>query len=58
MNLTKGGLAARDRWVLGACRKAGLPVAITMAGGYARDIDDIVDINLQTLRTGIEARRS
>ena len=48
--LTKGGLAARDRWVLQRCHQEGLPVAVVMAGGYAREVEDIVDIHLQTVR--------
>lgn len=48
--LTKAGLAERDRQVLQACRQRGLPVAITMGGGYAPDIEDIVDIHAETVR--------
>ncbi len=47
--LTKDGLARRDELVLATCRDAGLPVAITMAGGYAREVDDIVDIHFRTV---------
>ena len=43
------GLAERDRRVLALCRGAGLPVAITMAGGYAEDVDDTVNIHYQTV---------
>jgi acetoin utilization deacetylase AcuC-like enzyme len=50
LSLTKAGLAARDRFVLETCRDAGLPLAITMAGGYARDIADTVDIHFETVR--------
>ncbi len=50
MNVSMAGLAERDRIVLGLCREAGLPVAVTMAGGYARDVDDIVAIHVQTVR--------
>jgi acetoin utilization deacetylase AcuC-like enzyme len=35
LNLTKPGLAARDRLVFERCRQASLPVATVMAGGYA-----------------------
>ncbi len=49
LSLTKAGLLDRDRMVLEACRAAGLPVAITMAGGYARNIVDSVDIHFQTV---------
>ena len=48
--LSQEGLAARDRHVLERCRAAGLPMAITMAGGYAREIEDTVTIHLQTVR--------
>ncbi len=54
LKLTFAGLAERDRRVLDACRRRGIPVAISMAGGYGRVIDDSVAVHLQTLR---EARR-
>ena len=47
--LSKRGLAERDRMVFEYCRGAGLPVAISMAGGYARDIADTVDIHFATV---------
>jgi acetoin utilization deacetylase AcuC-like enzyme len=50
LKLSKEGLAERDRRVLGACRDAGVPVAVTMAGGYARDTGDTVDIHVATVR--------
>ena len=50
MALTKQGLAERDRFVLAFCRKHRRPVAVTMAGGYGRDIDNTVDIHVETVR--------
>lgn len=47
--LTKAGLAERDRLVFAACQRAGVPVAVTMAGGYARHVEDTVDIHVQTV---------
>lgn len=47
--LSKTGLAARDRLVLERCRDAGRPVAVAMAGGYADDVSDIVDIHATTI---------
>lgn len=49
LSLTKAGLAERDRLVFGYCRSAGVPVAVTMAGGYARQINDTVDIHAHTV---------
>jgi acetoin utilization deacetylase AcuC-like enzyme len=56
--LTKQGLAKRDRIVFTALKKQGLPVAVTLAGGYAPDIQDIVDINLQTVKTALQFETS
>ena len=56
--LTKPGLAERDRQVLAACERHGLPVAVCMAGGYAPDVRDIVDIHEATVRlAAAQARR-
>lgn len=49
LKLTAEGLAQRDRRVLDAARSRGLPVAIAMAGGYGRVIEDTVAIHLQTV---------
>ncbi len=50
LKVTKHGLAERDKIVFDLCKEAGLPVAIAMGGGYAPNIEDIVDIHLQTIR--------
>jgi len=54
LGLTKRGLAERDRRVLGACRDRGVAVAVTMAGGYAPHVEDIVDIHAETVRAAAE----
>lgn len=51
--LTKAGLAERDRVIFHYCRAAGLPVAVAMAGGYARNISDTVDIHFQTVSAAV-----
>ncbi len=48
--LTKEGIGKRDRLVLTQCREAGVPVAVTMAGGYGRFIKDTVAIQLQSMQ--------
>jgi acetoin utilization deacetylase AcuC-like enzyme len=50
LRLTFDGLARRDAMVLDACREVGIPVAITIAGGYGRNIDDSVRVHLNTVR--------
>ncbi|MFV9503010.1 MAG: histone deacetylase [Oscillochloridaceae bacterium umkhey_bin13] len=54
--LTKAGLAERDRLIFHYCRSAGLPLAIAMAGGYARSISDTVDIHFQTVASAATLR--
>ena len=53
--LTKAGLADRDRLVLDTLAKQGIPVAIAMAGGYAEDVDDVVDIHVATVMLALRA---
>lgn len=57
LNLTKRGLAERDRAVLHACRARSIPTVVVMAGGYARQIDDIVEIHANTVRIASHASR-
>jgi acetoin utilization deacetylase AcuC-like enzyme len=52
--ITKEGLAQRDRLVLQHLYKAGLPTAVTMAGGYARRVQDTVDIHFQTILAALD----
>jgi acetoin utilization deacetylase AcuC-like enzyme len=49
LRLTKKGLLDRDRLVLGELRQRGIPVAIALAGGYAAEVSDTVDIHVGTL---------
>lgn len=48
--VTKEGLRARDALVFELCRGAAVPVAVVMAGGYARNIEDTVDIHFSTVQ--------
>ena len=52
--LTKQGLAERDKIVFHCCLRGGIPIAITMAGGYAENVNDTVDIHFQTVKTALE----
>lgn len=50
LRLTMAGMAARDTMVMEAARIRDLPVAIAMAGGYGRVIEETVAVHLQTIR--------
>jgi len=47
--LTKAGLRARDELALDRLRAAGAAVCVVLAGGYADDVRDTVDINAATV---------
>ena len=47
--LTKRGLSERDRKVFEEVRRRGIPVATTLAGGYARRVEDTVRIHVNTI---------
>jgi len=47
--LTKKGLMTRDRRVFEEARRRGIPVATTLAGGYARRVEDTIRIHVNTI---------
>jgi len=49
MRLTEAGLRQRDAMVFERCRAERVPVAVTMAGGYAPDVDAIARIHAGTI---------
>jgi acetoin utilization deacetylase AcuC-like enzyme len=53
LKLTFEGLETRDRLVLEGCRRRGIPVVVTLGGGYARRVHDTVRIHACTCRVAI-----
>lgn len=49
LSLTKEGLKQRDRSVFEEARRRGIPIATTLAGGYARRVEDTVRIHVNTI---------
>jgi acetoin utilization deacetylase AcuC-like enzyme len=49
LKLTLNGLEARDRLVFEHAYQRKIPVAVTMAGGYGRNVEDTVAVHLQTI---------
>ena len=48
--LTKAGLRARDLLIRDTLAAEGVPACVTLAGGYAEDVNDTVEINVSTIR--------
>jgi len=57
LKVSAAGLAERDRRVLQALRDWGVPVALTMAGGYGRDIETTVAVQARTVALAAQAWR-
>jgi acetoin utilization deacetylase AcuC-like enzyme len=55
LGLTFGGLMARDRFVFNFLRERKVPVAVTLAGGYAKNVEDTVTIHVNTVKAAAES---
>jgi acetoin utilization deacetylase AcuC-like enzyme len=49
LRLTREGLRERDRMVFEAGQRRGLPVVMTLSGGYARNVNDVAEIHADTV---------
>jgi acetoin utilization deacetylase AcuC-like enzyme len=49
MKLSMAGMAARDTLVFELGRQQRIPIAVTMAGGYGKNIEDTVAVHVQTI---------
>jgi hypothetical protein len=47
--VSRAALALRDHKVIDRCAREGTAVVFVMGGGYATDIEDIVDIHFHTV---------
>ncbi|WP_134089367.1 histone deacetylase [Olivibacter sp. XZL3] len=54
LNLTKQGCKTRDEIVFDFCRRFGVPVQVSMGGGYSLLIRDIVDAHCNTFKAAID----
>lgn len=50
LSLTKEGLKKRDEIVLDFAKSEDIPIVTVMSGGYAKDINDTVEIHCNTIR--------
>lgn len=55
LKLTAAGLLRRDELVYEACRKRGVAIAVTLGGGYSRDIHETAALHAQTICAGLAA---
>jgi acetoin utilization deacetylase AcuC-like enzyme len=58
LKLSMEGLEKRDRMVFEKSRAGNIPAAVTLAGGYARRVEDTVQIHTNTIRIAKEFAKS
>ena len=54
LKLTFDGLQARDRRVFDWCHRRKIPLAFAMGGGYGHDIEETVQVQVNTYRVALE----
>ena len=54
LKISAAGLAERDRRVFAACRERGIPVVLTMGGGYGHVIAETVEVQMGTFRAALQ----
>jgi acetoin utilization deacetylase AcuC-like enzyme len=58
LSLSIDGIRCRDRLVFQECRLRGRPVVIVMAGGYALDVEAIVEIHVNTIKEAVRSENA
>ena len=54
LNISSEGMRLRDETVLGFALERNLPIALSMAGGYGKEIVSTVNIHFQTIKTALQ----
>jgi len=54
LKVTRAGCQQRDQYVLKTLKEMGIPVTISLGGGYSPDVNDIVEAHCNTFRTAID----
>jgi acetoin utilization deacetylase AcuC-like enzyme len=57
LNISSAGMKLRDEMVLQFAFDRKLPVAISMAGGYGKEIESTVNIHFQTIKTALQFQK-
>ena len=57
LNISSAGMKLRDETVLQFAFDRKLPVAISMAGGYGKEIESTVNIHFQTIKTALQFQK-
>ena len=57
LKLSKEGMRLRDEAVLAYALDRKLPLAISMAGGYGKEIGSTVDLHFQTIKTALQFQK-
>jgi acetoin utilization deacetylase AcuC-like enzyme len=54
LKLSKNGIQRRDEMVFQYAKEGQIPLALSMAGGYGKNIETTVDIHFQTIQSALK----
>ena len=54
LNLSKNGMQRRDEMVFQYAKEGQIPLALSMAGGYGKNIETTVEIHFQTIQSALK----
>ena len=57
LNISSEGMRRRDEIVLQYALERNLPIALSMAGGYGKEIESTVQIHFQTIKTALQFQK-
>ncbi|MCX6559937.1 MAG: histone deacetylase [Candidatus Aminicenantes bacterium] len=55
LTMTLEGMAERDRIVIEGARRLNIPLAVVLAGGYGRELEDTVQVHMNTIKVAQKA---
>ena len=57
LNISSEGMRRRDEIVLQYALERNLPIALSMAGGYGKEIESTIQIHFQTIKTALQFQK-
>jgi len=57
LNISKEGLRERDKIVISESRQNSIPISIVLAGGYAQETEDTVEIHFNTIKMALSSSK-
>lgn len=54
LKISKSGILRRDQFVMQSCKNNGIPLVVSMGGGYPHKLNDLIDAHANTYRAAVQ----